>query len=137
MMLSAVVLMVIYFIARTHYSSVATSILKDSKPRQVVIIFRFAAVACCAAIGPDLPLARHLAVTPELQGTPLISPGHRLNMELNLQSLFGLLCTTVLIGPANSPLPLRLGSYVRALLVSQDRRHLFVTPCFSGEKNWC
>jgi hypothetical protein len=28
----------------------------------------------------------------------------------------------------NSPLPLHLGSYTRALLVSQDRRHLLVTP---------
>jgi hypothetical protein len=27
------------------------------------------------------------------------------------------------------PLPPHLGSYKRALLVSQDRRHLFVTPC--------
>ncbi len=51
-------------------------------------------------------------------------------MELDLQCLFGLLCTAVLIGrgPA-SPLPLlpHLGSYPRALLVSQDRRHLFAT----------
>ncbi len=48
-------------------------------------------------------------------------------MELDLQSLFGLLCTAVLIGwdlvtPTLYP---RLGSYTRALLVSQDRRHLF------------
>ncbi len=28
------------------------------------------------------------------------------------------------------PTPLYLGSYKRALLVSQDRRHLFVTSCF-------
>ncbi len=60
-----------------------------------------------------------------------ISPfDHKLNMELDLQSLFGLLCTAVLIGrdPATPPLP-PLGSYTRALLVSQDRRHLFVTSC--------
>ncbi len=31
--------------------------------------------------------------------------------------------------PRNSPLPRRLDSYSRALLVSQDGRHLFVTPC--------
>jgi hypothetical protein len=33
--------------------------------------------------------------------------------------------------PCNSPPPLppHLGSYTRALLVIQDRRHLFVTPC--------
>jgi hypothetical protein len=46
-------------------------------------------------------------------------PAHyRLNMELDPQNLIGLLCTAVLIG-----------SYTRALLVNQDRRHLFVTPC--------
>jgi hypothetical protein len=30
-----------------------------------------------------------------------------------------------------------LGSYTKALLVSQDRRHLYVTPCvlFSGFRN--
>ncbi len=28
-----------------------------------------------------------------------------------------------------TPLPLHLGSYTGALLVSQDRRHLFVSPC--------
>jgi hypothetical protein len=56
---------------------------------------------------------------------------HGLNMELDLQSLFGLLCTAVLIGwdPATPPpFPPHLGSYQRALLVSQDRRHLLVTP---------
>ncbi len=55
---------------------------------------------------------------------------HRLNMESDLQSLFGLLCTAVLIGwdPGTPPLPPHLGSYTSALLVSQDRRHLFVTP---------
>ncbi len=31
--------------------------------------------------------------------------------------------------PRNSPLPPHLGSYTRALLLSQNRRHLFVTPC--------
>ncbi len=60
----------------------------------------------------------------------------RLNMELDLQNLFGLLCTAVLIGwdSATSPLPPHPGSYTRALLVSQDRRHLFVTP-WSKQKN--
>jgi hypothetical protein len=54
---------------------------------------------------------------------------HRLNMELYLQSLFGLhvhSCTHWL-RPRHPP-PTHLGSYTRALLVSQDRRHLFVTP---------
>ncbi len=52
-------------------------------------------------------------------------------MEVDLQSLFGLLFTAVLIGcdPATPPLPPHLGSYTRALLVSQGRQHLFVTFC--------
>ncbi len=54
-------------------------------------------------------------------------------MEVDLQSLFDLLCTAVLIGwdPAISPtpsLPPHLDSYTRTLLVSKDRRHLVVTP---------
>ncbi len=56
--------------------------------------------------------------------------GHRLNMALDLQSLFGLhvhSCTHWL-RPRNPPPSPHLGSYTRALLVSQDRRHLFVTP---------
>ncbi len=54
-----------------------------------------------------------------------------LNMELDLQSLFGLLCTAGLISlnPATPPPP-RIWAHRRGrLLVSQDRRHLFVTPC--------
>jgi hypothetical protein len=55
-------------------------------------------------------------------------------MELDLKSLFGLhvhscahwLRPRILTPP--SPSPRHLGSYTRALLVSQDRRHLFVTP---------
>ncbi len=53
----------------------------------------------------------------------------RVNMELGLQSLFGLLCTAVLIGwdPATPPSPsLWAHTYTRALFVSQYRRHLFV-----------
>jgi hypothetical protein len=55
---------------------------------------------------------------------------HRLNMELDLLSSCGLLCTAVLIGwePTTPSLPPHLGLYTRALLVSQDRRQLFVTP---------
>ncbi len=34
----------------------------------------------------------------EAGGTATIGTRHRLNMELDLQSLFGLLCTAVLIG---------------------------------------
>ncbi len=54
---------------------------------------------------------------------------HRLNIELDLQSLFGLhvhSCTHWL-RPRNPPPP-AFGLYTRALLVSQDRRHLFVIP---------
>jgi hypothetical protein len=57
---------------------------------------------------------------------------HRLNMEFDLQSLFGLhlySCTHWL-----RPLFSHLGSYTSALLVSQDRRHLFVTPCSTVSK---
>jgi hypothetical protein len=59
-----------------------------------------------------------------------------IGMELDLQSIFGLQvhrCTHWLRprNPNPPPLPLlpHFGSYKRALLVSQDRRHLFVTPC--------
>jgi hypothetical protein len=54
-------------------------------------------------------------------------------MKLDLQSLFGLhvhRCTLYSLTetPQLPPIPLHMGSYTRALLVSQDRRHLFVTP---------
>ncbi len=57
----------------------------------------------------------------------------RLKMELDLQSLFRLLCTAVLIGwdPPTLPSP-RIWAHIQgALLVSQDRQQLFVTPWFS------
>ncbi len=60
---------------------------------------------------------------------------HRLNMELDLQSLFWLhvhSCTHWLRDRASPPPPPHLGSKARALLVSQDRRHLFVTPLGTG-----
>jgi hypothetical protein len=49
---------------------------------------------------------------------------------IGLPSYSNNLSTAVLIGwdPATTPLPPRLGSYTRALLVSQDWRHLYVTP---------
>jgi hypothetical protein len=62
--------------------------------------------------------------------------GIGINMELDLQSLFGLhvySCTHWLrpsIPPP--PIPTHLGSYTRALLVSQGRRRLFVTPLAPG-----
>jgi hypothetical protein len=56
-------------------------------------------------------------------------------MELDLQSLFGLyeyICTHWL-SPRTPPphISPHWDSYTRVLLVSKDRRHLFVTPCFS------
>jgi hypothetical protein len=49
----------------------------------------------------------------------------RLNMESDLQSLFGLhVHTAQLYSLAEAP---HLGSYSRALLVSQDRRYLYLT----------
>ncbi len=73
---------------------------------------------------PFSNLLRYLKIT--------VPPTYRLNIEIDLQSLHGLLCTALLIGwdPATPPFPPpQLGSYTRALLVSQDRRHLFFNPC--------
>ena len=56
-------------------------------------------------------------------------------MEVDLQSLFGLHVTwcaqlySLAETPQLPPSP-HLDSYTRALLVSQDRRHLFVTPWY-------
>ncbi len=54
---------------------------------------------------------------------------HRLNMELDIQSLFGLHVhsSTNWLRPRKPPPP-HLGSYTMALLVNQERRHLFVSP---------
>jgi hypothetical protein len=66
------------------------------------------------------------------------APAYRLNFKLDLQSLFGLLCVQLYSlaeapqpNHSPSPNPPHLGFYTMALLVSQDRRHLFVTPCSS------
>jgi hypothetical protein len=50
---------------------------------------------------------------------------HRLNMELDLQSLFVQSCTHWL--SSRNPTP-----RIWALLVSQDRRHFFMTPCIDA-----
>jgi hypothetical protein len=62
---------------------------------------------------------------------------HRL-MELDLHSLFVLLCTAVLIGYDQQfpPSPSHLGSYTRALLVNQGRQHRFVTPWLKRSKTF-
>ncbi len=57
--------------------------------------------------------------------------------ELDLQSLFGFLCKTALIGRGPSSPPPHLGSYTRALFVSQDRRHLCVTPWYTHKHVQC
>ncbi len=53
---------------------------------------------------------------------------HRLNIELDIQSLFWLLCTAVLIGrdPANPPPPPIFGLIYEGAIGQQDRRHLSV-----------
>jgi hypothetical protein len=55
---------------------------------------------------------------------------HRLNMKLVLQSLLGLHVHSCIISWVETPKTpsSAFGSYTRALLVSQDGRHLFVTP---------
>ncbi len=74
---------------------------------------------------------------PSLYGAsafPLMKSANRLPIvvKYGVRSLkFGLLYIAVLVGwnPATPPSPRHWGSYTRALLVSQDRRHLFVTSC--------
>ncbi len=68
-------------------------------------------------------------------------PTHRLNMEIDLQSLFGLYITwrarLYSLAETPNPPPPALDSYTRALFVSKDRRHLFVTPCPPAFKYLC
>jgi hypothetical protein len=54
---------------------------------------------------------------------------HRLNLELHVQSLLGLHVHSSTHWLRTPSLPPHLGSYTRAPLVSQDSRHLLVTPC--------
>jgi hypothetical protein len=56
---------------------------------------------------------------------------HRLNMEVDLQSLFGFCVQLYSLTetPQPRPHPPHLGSYTKALFVRLERRHLFVTPC--------
>jgi hypothetical protein len=57
-------------------------------------------------------------------------------MQLDLLILFGIhvhRCTHWM-RPRNSPLPPHVGSYTRALLISQDRRHLFVNPWVNDQR---
>jgi hypothetical protein len=65
---------------------------------------------------------------------------HRLNMEVDLQSLFGLHVTwcaqlhSLAETPQLPPSPRIWTRITRALLVRKDRRHLFVTPVGSGTR---
>jgi hypothetical protein len=79
------------------------------------------------------------------EGQEQLTLHHRLNMELDPQSLFGLhvhRCTDWL-RPATPLLPRIWAHLPRALLVSQDRRYLLVTLCrthhtnFSGSSQQC
>ncbi len=59
---------------------------------------------------------------------------HRLNMEVDLQVYLGSMSRDVhscthWLRPRNPPNPPHLDLYTRALLVSKERWHLFVTPC--------
>jgi hypothetical protein len=55
---------------------------------------------------------------------------HKLKLKWSKISevYLGFMCTYVL-GDSAPPLTPPLGLYTRTLFVSQDRRHLFVTPC--------
>jgi hypothetical protein len=55
------------------------------------------------------------------------NPWLNLNHRLDLQSFLWSMCTTGWDQQA-FPIPPHLSSHTRALLASQDRRHLFVTP---------
>ncbi len=57
-----------------------------------------------------------------------LPPDHSLNMELDLQSFIWAPCAQQYSLAETPQLPPHLGSDKRALLVSQDRRHLFVSP---------
>ncbi len=65
---------------------------------------------------------------------PLSPPSLRLNMEVDLQSLFGIHVTwcaqlhSLAEAPQSPASPRSWTRITRALLVSKDRRHLLVTP---------
>ncbi len=58
-----------------------------------------------------------------------ITVHQRFNMEVDLQSLFGLHVYSLAETPQFLPSSRIWTRITRALLVSKDRRHLFVTPC--------
>jgi hypothetical protein len=66
----------------------------------------------------------------------ILQAEHRLNMKLDLQSLFGLHVhsCTLWLRPRN-PLPLAFGLIYEGAIGQPDRRHLSVTPWGSGLQN--
>jgi hypothetical protein len=67
---------------------------------------------------------------PDARPLPLNVSPHRLNMKL-VSKVYFCFCVRLYSLAETPPLPLHLDSFTRALLVSKDRRHLFVTPCLS------
>jgi hypothetical protein len=84
------------------------------------------------------PIEMHILSKKSLFGELFLFVKHMSNMEVDLQSLFGLNVTwcAQLLSLAETPLlpssPSIWTRVTRALLVSKDRRHLFVTPCCKG-----
>ncbi len=79
---------------------------------------------CFKFVNTFFQYGRHWNRTNTSQLWALYNPwAHGLNMELDLQSLFGLLCTAVLISwePATPPLPPHLGSYIYEGAIGQPR----------------
>ncbi len=111
-------------IRRTVYCTVYTScILFDCYPR----------LNCLRSV-PNSPLLDYCVsyIIMTFKKSDLFASIHRLNMELDLQKFIWapVYNCTHWLRLRNSSLPPHLGSCTRSLLVSQDRRHLSVTPCF-------
>ncbi len=77
---------------------------------------------------------KKVPITFMISSSSISAPTHRLNMKVDLQSLFGLHVTwcaqlfSLAETPQLPPSPRIWTRITRALLVSKDRRHLFVTP---------
>ncbi len=77
----------------------------------------------------------HILSKKSLFGELFLFVKHRSNIEVDLQSLFGLnvtWCAQLYSLAETTQLPRIWTRVTRALLVSKDRRHLFVTPCSKG-----
>ena len=93
---------------------------------KIAKIMFFLPLHCSASVAPLVILVE---VPPG--HTKQVTCTHRLNMELNLQSYLGSCVPlySLVETPQLPPSLPHLGSYTRALLVSQDRRNPIVTPC--------